>query len=587
MPYIELNNNRIEIHRKLRESNAIKLIPGAKWDGDGGHECGYCDAAHNGIWAMPLSWAACLQLRGMFGNDLQVGPALAEWGRSERDGRVNPCLELRTAEDADDLAAKFPTLHPFQRAGVKFMATARQALLADEMGLGKTVQAISALEEIGDAAYPALIVCPNSMKLTWQREFTKWAPGRSVVVINGPKRMKGDTKKKQLADAATHDVAIINWEALRLHTRLAGWGSMNLSEKDKTPKELNAVLWSTVVADEAHKAKEPKAQQTRALWWLGSTAQNRFMLTGTPVANSPVDIWSLMRFVSPEEFPAKSKFLDRYALLSWNAWGGMDVAGIKSEFKDELFGILDPRFIRRTKAAVLPQLPPKQYATRYVTMEPKQRKAYDMMREHMMTELEGGVLTASNPLVQLGRLLQFASALGEIDADGELKLTDPSCKVDALEEIAEELGGAKAVVFAESVQLINIAHARLVKLGYKCGLVTGGVTGAARQAFIDKFNSGELQFLLVTLGAGGEGLSLTGASTTVFLQSTFSAIKRQQAEDRLHGLGRGEEGKALEIIDIVAEDSIESRVQEILATKAERLEEIARDAETLKTWLAK
>jgi len=573
MAIAEINNNRIEIHSEYRERELVKMVPGTKWDTEAG------------VWWIPISWAGCIQLRGVFGDTLHVGPNLAAWGRDERDGRVNPCLGLRTAEEAPDLADKFPLLRPFQRAGVKFLATARQALLADEMGLGKTVQAIAALEEIGEDAFPALIVAPNSMKMTWAAELQKWAPHRRVVVVSGGKAAKVKAIA-QVRDGEA-DILIINWEAIRLHTRLAGYGSMNLSEKDKTPKELNEVPWKSVIADEAHKAKDPKSQQTRALWWLGRDAQNRFLLTGTPVANSPEDVWSLMRFVSPDEFPAKTKFLDRYAQTSWSSFGFMTVNGVKSETKEELFKILDPRFIRRTKAAVLTQLPAKEYSVRYVELEAKQRKSYEQIRKLMMAELEGGTLVATNPLAKMTRLLQFASAHGEIDAEGNLLLTEPSCKVDALEEIAAELGGDKAVVFAESRQLIEIAYKRLVKNGYKAAMITGSIAVIDRQRAVEGFNDGDTQFLLITLGAGGEGLSLRGASTEIFLQRSFSAVKNLQAEDRLHGIGRGIEGEATQVIDIVSVDTAESRVHEARAAKAERLEEIVRDADTLKAWLAK
>jgi SNF2 family DNA or RNA helicase len=117
--------------------------------------------------------------------------------------------------------------------------------------------------------------------------------------------------------------------------------------------------------------------------------------------------------------------------------------------------------------------------------------------------------------------------------------------------------------------------------------VTGDVTGSKRQAFVDDFNEGRIQILLITLGAGGEGLSLVGSSTEIFLQRSFSAIKNSQGEDRLHGIGRGEEGKALNIIDIVTPDTIEQHVFEIMQEKARKLEEVVRDADTLKKWLSK
>lgn len=577
MPYAELVNGRIDITSPFRDRELIKLLPGGKWD------------TTAQTWWAPLSWATCIQLRGIFGQELQIGPNLSVWSRNEKSTRVTPCLALRMAEDSSD-GISTEGLRPFQRAGVVFLSTARNALLADEMGLGKTVQAIAAAEEIGDEAYPLLVVAPNSMKFTWEKEYKTWAPRRRVIVIQGGKV----TRQKQIHafKDGEFDVAVINWEGLRGHTRLDGYGSLSLSDEEKRPKELNEITIKTVIADEAHKAKDPRSKQTRALWWVSKHAENRFALTGTPIANSPEDAWSIMRFVAPEEWPAKTKFIERYALQSWNMFGGMEICGLKSETRDELFSILDPRFIRRTKAAVMPQLPPKTYSTRDVELSPKQRKAYDSIRKEMIVDLETGVLVAINPLARMVRLLQFASAYGEIGEDGNLLLTEPSCKIDALEEIVEELGGEQAIVFAESRQLIELAYKRLIRakphgLGLSVGLITGKVDPHARAEAVTDFNSKKHQLMLMTLATGGVGLSFPGCSTAIFLQRSFNFVYNTQAEDRIHGIGRGVEGVPSTIIDVISVGTVEERVHEARIEKGEKLEEFARDEETLKAWLSK
>lgn len=591
---LSADGGRINVYAQFREKEMVKEIPGSRWDND------------ESVWWLPVSWAACVQLRGVFGVNLEIGPNLNAWVGADLTARINPCLALREAEDCD--LPMFGALYPFQRAGVGFMVTAGSALNADEMGLGKSVQAIASLEFLGDDAYPALIVCPNSMKHSWHDEFARWAPGRKAIIITGT------AKKRQTAIAALTageaEVGIINYEALRGHTRLSGYGTMTLSEAERTNKELNAVEFGTVVADEAHKVKDPKSKQTRALWYVGDRARHRYALTGTPIANSPLDIWALMRFVAPTEYPWKSAFVARYALETFNIFGYPVVAGLKSETSAELFKVLDPRFIRRLKSVVLPQLPEKIYSTRYVKMETeagsktKQGTAYENMRKEMVAALDSGVLLASSPLVQATRLCQFASAYGELVPTGEvdengvektnLILTDPSCKADALEEILLEVGDGPVVVFAESKQLINLCHDRLVKAsgvkdgpmtGWEFGLITGDVPDYLRAENVRRFQAGELKVLLLTLAAGGEGLTLTAASTAVFLQRSFNAVQNAQAEDRIHRIGQ--DAACVNIIDVVTEGTIEERVRDVLVTKAGMLEEVARDAATIKAWLAK
>jgi len=564
--HVELENGSIRIESEFREKELIKTVPGTRWDNNAR------------VWRCPLSWASCVALRGVFGKSLTVGPDLAIWALAERDGRVAPCLVLRASEDAEGNEK----LYPFQRVGVAFLKAAGSALLADEMGTGKTVQAIVTLQEQG--AWPALIVCPNSMKRTWFKELEKWAPEVSTIVLESglAARHKALEAFAELVESGAPAALVVNWEALRLHTRLAGYGSIRLTDEEKEKRELNAFLWEAIVADECHRAKDPKAKQTRALWGVSAKAKRRIALTGTPVANSPLDLWSIMHFCSPEEWASRTRWVDRYALQSWNNFGGMDIVGLKSEHRDELFSYLDPRFLRRPKEAVLPDLPPKTYAKRYIELGSKQRKAYNQLRKEMIVELESGVLVASHPLQRLTRLVQFASAYGEMVEDG-LRLTEPSCKVDALEEIAEELGGKQAIVFAESRQLIELAATRLHKLSYTCSQITGSVSPADRQANVDNFQAGETQFILATLGAGGEGITLTAADTTIFLQRSFSSVKNSQAEDRNHRIGQD---RPVEVIDIIAADTIEEHVHEIMLGKQAKLEEVARDEATIKQWLS-
>lgn len=564
MPLAQVEGHRIRIETEFRDKDLVEKLPGRAWDKE------------DRVWRVPLSWASCVQLRGVFGDRLGVAPDLAAWARNEIETRIAPCMALRVAEDAD---IPYPDLFPYQRAGAAFLAAAGSALLGDEMGLGKTVETITALELTN--GYPALIVAPNSVKRGWRREFEQWAPHRDVVMVDGG----AAKRRKQLAQEA--DAYIINWEGLKLHSRLAPFGYIKLSDAEKEPKELNAMPLVSIVADEAHRAKSPQAKQTRALWWLGLQARHRFALTGTPVANTPEDLWAIMHFVDPTEWPGKVAFIERYAMSSWNAFGFNEIIGLKGEHKDELFSFLDPRFIRRTKAQVMPQLPPKILQERVIELKGKQRKAYDQLRQHMMAELDDGVLMATNPLARMTRLLQLASAYGEFDENGDVILAEPSSKIDDLLDVISELGDRQALVFAESRQLIELAAARLEAKAKNVtiGQVTGAVTGDDRERAVLDFQEGRTQVLLLTMGAGGEGLNLAQADVEIFLQRSYSAVKDKQAEDR--GYGRGADQSGITIIDIIAEDTVEDRIREVLREKAGKLEEVVRDGEALRRCLTK
>lgn len=556
------NDERITLSVQHRHRELVRMIPGALWDDK------------SNVWHLPLSWGSCVVLRSIFGTDLEITTKLNDWAWKEYKTRIEPCLALREEVNIDTGDER---LYPYQRVGSEFLSTARAALIADEMGTGKTVQLIFTLKklhEAGENPFPALVIAPNSVKLPWRNEFARWWPELHIEVV------QGSAKERVKAITSGAQVVIINWDVLFRHSRLASYGSIRLSPEEKKLKELNDISWRTVIADEAHRAINPKAKQTRALWWLGSRAEFRFAATGTPIANRPDELWSVMHFVSPDEWPSRVKYIDRYCLQSWNVYGGLDVIGLRPETRDELYKILDPRFRRMPKALVLPFLPEKTRVQRYVDLGTKQRKAYDAMKKDMLVRMDSGTLVETNPLVLALRLMQFSSAFCELDANGNVKLQEPSSKLDVLEEILDEIGNEQAVVFAQSRQLIELAAARLDKAKISYGKIVGGMTVDERNAAVTAFQDRQLRVMLLTTGAGSEGITLTSSKYCIFLQRSWSQLQNKQAEDRIHRIGSEIHEKVV-IIDLVATETVEERQQLLLQDKSDRLEEIVRDAQTL------
>ena len=469
-------------------------------------------------------------------------------------------------------------LFDFQRAGVAFLVKSRRALLADPPGTGKTAQLIrtlQVLEEMGERPFPALVVCPNSLKAsTWSAEASTWAPEVSVQVVDG----NATQRRKQLDSGAA--LTIINWESVRIHSRLAGYGTIALTEKESLPKELNGMGLRTVIADEAHKMGDPKSAQSRALWAVMDQAEFRYELTGTPVNKDIGSMWSLLRGLEPTWFPARTKYLDYFAETSLSRFGGLDIHGLHPQHKDEFFRIVDPLMRRIPKEAALPQLPPVlPDQIRHTHMAAKQAKAYGQMEKEMVALLND-IVVAPNPLAQLMRLNQFAAAHAMVNEDGSLTLSNPSAKVDDLVDLLEEMGDEPLVVAAVSRQLIELAAEHLTKLGITHGLVTGAQSIFERQESIRRFQAGYLRVILLTSGAGAEGITLTRASTLLFMQVDYSNIKYLQMRDRVHRIG-SERHDAIRIIKQITPGTIEERKEEILATKGMRLEEVVRDRETL------
>ena len=583
---VELDGTKdhINIYSDWRHKELCKSLPGATW------------AAKDGIWRVPVSWTSCLALRSTFQSDLEIGPELTEWAAKELESRITPSMALRELESADGNEDLFP----HQRAGVAFLATARRALLADEPGLGKSAQAIRALKELhdrGEEVFPALIVCPNTIKKNWAREFKLWWPEVNTQVVSGT----ATQRKKQFAQEA--DIYIINWESLRTHSRLAPYGSValkrcsacggldeSISENrcEVHLRELNHMDFKAVVADEIHRSKDPKSKQSRALWSATGQADIRFALTGTPIANNAVDLWSILHWLSPEDWPSKTKWIDRMIDTMLNAFGGMLVLGVKPHMEDEFYRTINPRMRRMLKSKVLPWLPPVINDRRDVEMTPKQARAYGEIRDSMITRLESGeAMVASSVLTQTTRLLQFANSYANIEVDpatGEEKtvLIEPSCKVDALMNDIKsgDFGDDSVAVCAVSRQLIELLSAAMKKANIEHGLITGAQSEDERQQAIDDFQSGRTKWVLFTAQAGGVGVTLTAARRLIMLQRPWSLVDYKQAMDRVHRIG-SEEHDSIIITDYVTEGTIEERVIEVLESKSENFEQVVKDRDQL------
>jgi SNF2 family DNA or RNA helicase len=579
---LDESNTNVIIHTEWRFKELCKSIPGSKWD------------PTSQYWKVPVSWGTCLALRSTFRTDLVIGPRLASWATNELANRVTPANNLRESETLEDPSNE--DLFPHQRAGVEFLSIARRALLADEPGLGKTAQAIRALKKLqenGEDVFPALIVCPNTLKKNWKREFARWWPSVNVTVIKG----SATQRRKQFEEDT--DVYVINWESLRAHSKLSGYGSIalkrcvamgghdpNVTENqcEVTPRELNRINFKAVVADEIHRSKEPKSKQTRALWAATGDADIRFALTGTPIANNVLDLWSILHWLSPEEWPSKTRWVDRMINTMLNAFGGMMVLGVKPHMEEEFYAAINPRMRRMLKKKVLPWLPEMMFERKDVEMSTKQKKAYEQMRDLMISELEGGeALTAASALTQTIRLLQFASSFAELTVDestGESKVTliGPSCKVDALMDDIKngDFGDDSVAVCAVSRQLIDLLSAEMTKEKIPHGLITGAQTEDERQQAVDDFQSGKIKWILFTAQAGGVGITLTAARRLVMLQRPWSLVDHKQALDRVHRIG-SEIHDSIIISDYVTEGTIEERVIQVLETKADNFEQIVRD----------
>jgi SNF2 family DNA or RNA helicase len=572
----------ITLDADARMKDVIASLPGSRWSRTHG-------------WSLPLTWSSCLALRATFGENLVIGSGLREWAQEARNtqdslGALRHLLELPQGQWQGQGKELPEALFPHQVVDAHFLAKAERAIFASEVGVGKSAAVISALRLLDDP-FPALVVCPSSVKQSWAREFARWFPEKTVQVVAGTPTQR----RKQITSDT--DVLVMNYESVRVHSRLAHYGSTALRRCSACggaasvtptrcqvhPRDLNTrPPFHTVIADEAHRMKTPQAALTLAVKAVSApSTRYRFALTGTPIANTVLDLWSLLNFIDPYEWPTRSKWVDRFLLTMRDVWGGLVVHGVRPEREAEFEATTMTRVRRMTKAAVLPFLPPIMEEWREVEMSRVQETAYRELSEGMIVNLESGVLTATDTLTQAMRLLQLTSSYGEVDDAGGFTLSAPSSKLDEFMKDLEDFEGRAMVVFCVSRQLALMLSARLTKAKIPHGMVVGQQSDFERHTSIDDFQAGKTRIIIVTVAAGGAGLTLTAADTMVFLQRPWSHVDYTQAKGRAHRLG-SEQHESIKIVHYVVPNTLEQAVVEALEGKGLAMEALVRDKDLLK-----
>ena len=594
MPTISRDGDKLVVESVPREHPALKLVPGVTYKGRRQRFDGR------------LSWVTYAQLYAIFGAELTVDPSLDEWLATEgaRQAQLRWLgKQLELPPDWDFLGEN--NLYPPQRVGTEFLLLAKGAVIGDEMGGGKTPQICIGIKELLDA-HPgrrALIVgSKSSLTEVWVPHVRKWTGIDPAVAI-------GNIKERRAAIESDSPIVMMSYDTLLQHTKLARFGNIAfkrcpecLRPDDPVPtvpvkaqqceahaKELNAIDWLVVAADEIHKCFDPKSKRTRALKALMWPTEWRWGATGTPSANHEADFWSILNAVQPNEFPSRSQYIERYVAQGWSPWGGLVLYGLKADTRDEFTAITDAIMIRRPRKILTPWLPdalPPE--VRVVELPRALRTAYDEVKDDLIAQIDGGMILAPNPLTNTLRLRQLACAmLEQVGEDDEGKpkyrMIEPSPKIDELEAIIEEVGPDEPlVVFAESRQLIQLAEERLAKNGTTFSSFHGAQLDIENTSHMARWQRGETQVLLMTLAKGAESFTLVRSHIIIYIMESYSFLQMQQSRDRID---RDGQTKAPLHIHIRSANTVETKVAAAQSDKGERFEALVRDAEWLKELL--
>ncbi len=446
------------------------------------------------------------------------------------DVRASPTLPSRL--DA--------TLRPYQLSGIAWLQFLRElgtgGVLADDMGLGKTLMTLAFLARCkdDDGPRPSLVVCPTSVVGNWVSESARFAPQLRVLVMHGSSRLM------RYAHISDSDLVITTYAILRRDAhRLASMG------------------FRCAVLDEAQNVKNPTSLTSRAA--RGLNAEMRLALTGTPVENDLVELWSIMNFVNPGMLGTRPEFETRLETPIANAPTG--------PAREELRALVRPFILRRTKADVLPDLPPKTEIDRACLMGYRQKRLYDALALALRSAVKkdsdarGPWTPRVSVLTAILRLRQMACDPRLVDPS---VLAGESAKRTVFLALVRELvaDGRRALVFSQFVSLFTLWREDLDREGIAYEYLDGASLN--RESTVDRFQKGSAPLFLISLKAGGAGLNLTAADTVIHCDPWWNPAVEDQATDRAHRMGQA---RAVTVIRLVAVGTIEDKIGLLKGTK--------------------
>ncbi|NEA98157.1 ATP-dependent helicase [Streptomyces sp. SID13726] len=479
--------------------------------------------------------------------------SVALTGSAEVDGEaveavpVGALAALRDRLTAGVLPAEPPpglhaTLRDYQLRGLAWLdlmtSLGLGGCLADDMGLGKTITVI-ALHLRRARREPTLVVCPASLLGNWQREITRFAPGVPVRRFHGPER---------------------TLDGLDGGFVLTTYGTMR-----STAPRLAEQHWGMVVADEAQHVKNPYSATAKALRTIPSPA--RVALTGTPVENNLSELWALLDWTTPGLLGPLKSFRARHARAVEN--------GEDEQAVTRLARLVRPFLLRRKKSdpGIVPELPPKTETDHPVPLTREQASLYEaVVRESMLAiETAEGIARRGLVLKLLGALKQICDHPAlylkeEVPPAAGDRMATRSGKLALLDELLDTLlaEDGSAIVFTQYVGMARLITSHLAARAVPVDMLHGGTPVPERERMVDRFQSGAIPVLVLSLKAAGTGLNLTRAGHVVHFDRWWNPAVEEQATDRAYRIGQTQ---PVQVHRLITEGTVEDRIAEMLESK--------------------
>ncbi|HRI47141.1 MAG TPA: DEAD/DEAH box helicase, partial [Ignavibacteriaceae bacterium] len=417
-------------------------------------------------------------------------------------------------------------------------------ILADDMGLGKTVQVLALLSNLSqkNVTAPSIVIAPTSVVFNWLNEIERFTPNLKVLNHTGTERVK-----ESIEHFAEFDLVITSYPIL-------------VRDIDN----FKQIEFQYVILDESQKIKNPTSLTAKSAFEL--KAKNRLCLTGTPIENNLLEIWSQMNFLNPGYLGSLKKFNDNIRIKIEK--------DKDEETSDYLKKLLFPFVLRRTKSIVASELPEKSEIIHYCEMTEEQKSVYDIWRESIKTEVmseiqDKGLQKSSFKIIEgLLRLRQICNHPILINNSYKKNSGKVDEFKDLIQRVTEE--GHKVLVFSQFVQMLEILKHELVKEKISFEYLTGKTKN--RQECVENFqNNPEIKVFLISLKAGGVGLNLTAADYVFHIDPWWNPAVEMQATDRSHRIGQD---KKVFVYKFITKESIEEKILNLQEQKKTLIENI-------------
>ena len=429
-------------------------------------------------------------------------------------------------------------LRDYQEVGVKWLYNIYKCgfggILADEMGLGKSIQVIYFIKKLmeEDENSKFLIVVPTSLVYNWENEFKKFAPKLKYQVFAGIKN-----KRHEDLEHDNPNIYITSYGLIREDEEI-----------------YSKIHFKVCIIDEAQNIKNPLAGITKVVKKIDADA--RIALTGTPIENSTIELWSIFDFIMPGFLASEKVFHTKYNVKDFDA--------NTNNLLNLLNKQISPFILRRKKIDVLKDLPDKIENNIYIDLNDKQKKLYAAEVARVRKEMDEII---ANEGIEKARflILQLLTKLRQLCIDPRLvfeNYNETSSKMDNLIKVVKELidNGHKMLIFSTFKTAIDLVKKELIKNKITSYVIDGSVSSKKRMELVDKFNSDNTNCFLITLKAGGTGLNLTSADVVIHLDIWWNPQAENQATDRAHRIGQKNN---VEVIKLISTGTIEEKILEL------------------------